>query len=145
MLWCQSRAGPLVPRRACAVVLLPACAMRMRRLLLPLAATFLLGGCEVLSPLAVCTDELTVEIRPSSRTIRVGQGFTAQAIGISCGGRERKPLAVEWRSTDPAIARVDSGTGRVIAVAPGEARIGAHDHFGGQDMSWGSVRVRVYP
>lgn len=97
-----------------------------------------LTSCNLFGPFA-CTDELGVEVRPRERTIRVGESFTAEAIGTSCGGRERFPYAVEWRSADTTIARVNAQSGQVTGVTVGATSIGAYE----QNQAWGGVRVTV--
>jgi hypothetical protein len=106
-------------------------------------SAWLLTGCAYLIG-PDCTTELGVEIRPREQTMRVGQEFTAQATGISCGGRERFPYSVTWSSTDPGVAQVDATTGRVCGVSPGTARIQAHD-VEGLGGRWGEIHVTVRP
>jgi uncharacterized protein (DUF58 family) len=102
-----------------------------------------LASCGVLVPTA-CTQELGVEVRPRDQTLSVGREFTATATGVSCGGRQRFPYAVRWHSTDPAVAQVDSLSGRVRALSVGTARIQAHEP-GTRHAFWGEVLVNVTP
>jgi hypothetical protein len=102
-----------------------------------------LASCGILLP-TDCTQELGVEIRPSERGLRVGEEFTVTATGISCGGRQRFPYAVHWSSTNPAVVRVDSLSGRVRALSAGTARIQAHEP-GVSPAFWGEVPVTVSP
>lgn len=101
------------------------------------------ASCGVLLP-TDCTSELGVQIRPAEWAIRVGQEFTPTATGTSCGGRQRFPYSVTWSSSDPAIATVVAGSGRVVALSVGTVRILAHDVDGGPGVL-GEVRVTVTP
>jgi hypothetical protein len=114
-----------------------AAAMRPLALGVPL---LFLGSCGLLP--TVCTMEFGVEIRPAARSLAVGEEFTAQATGVSCGGRDRSPYAVTWISSDTTVASVHPESGRVRGVAPGTAEIRAHDH---PDHAWwwGAVAVTV--
>jgi uncharacterized protein YjdB len=112
----------------------------LRALLLPLTAA-VLASCNLPT---VCTQELSVEVLPRDRSIRIGQEFTATATAVSCGGRERSPYTVAWTSRDPAVAGVDAATGRVQGLSSGTARIRAHEPHDAEAV-WGEVRVTVTP
>ncbi len=73
--------------------------------------------------MGACTDELQTRVAPSMTTLSVGQRVTAQAEFRGCGGRERLVDRVTWSSDAPAVARVDSTTGEITAVAPGRAEV----------------------
>ena len=114
------------------------------RLVAPLAAAALLSSCNLTLPGTDCPADIGWEVRPSERTIRVGQSFTAEAFVITCGGRDKKRTAVMWRSSDPGVAQVDSLSGRVTGVAPGSVQVEAHD-LPGQTGYWNPVRITVLP
>jgi uncharacterized protein YjdB len=102
------------------------------------------AGLTACSVPTVCTLEFGVEVTPTVRSLAVGQEFTANATGVSCGGRSRSEYTVRWESTAPAVASVDSITGRVRALAPGTATIEAREPAP-EGSVWGGVRVTVTP
>jgi hypothetical protein len=82
-------------------------------LLLSLAA----GGC---SDFVVgCPDDLQFRTTPTTRTIRVGEAFTASAEARGCGGTKRLDDVWTWRAADSVVVRVDSLAGRITGRAPG--------------------------
>jgi hypothetical protein len=112
----------------------------------PLAA--LLAGVALLSLSScgllptVCPSDFGVEVRPAGRVLAVGEEFTAEALALTCGGRNRAPYGAAWSSSDPSVASVDPGTGRVVGISPGRARIRAHETEGAE-WWWGEVDVTV--
>ena len=76
-------------------------------------------------PPTVCTEELRVQFTPSDTSITTGQSFTASVTVSSCGGALKLIDTFGWRSDDPAIATVDSVSGRVVGQAPGATHIHA--------------------
>jgi uncharacterized protein YjdB len=109
------------------------------------AALSLAGASGCRTPFTACTLELRVEVSPAEKTIRVGESFQARAEGVSCGGRDRSPYAVDWRTADTGVVSVDATTGRVTGLAPGTATVTAHEPTVSADWSLGSVRVTVQP
>lgn len=107
------------------------------------AAALLVGGCDLILP-ADCPTDIGWEVRPQQRTVRVGESFTAEAFVLRCGGRDRERARVVWRSADPMVAQVDSVSGRVSGVAPGNTQVEARDP-GGAPASWSPVPVTVLP
>ena len=98
---------------------------RHRLSLAVVACVSLLAGCDPASIFGGCSDDLLTRVEPSSRTLHVGETFTAAASAWGCGGT--KVLSDEWRYfvVDTTIARVDSLTGRVTARAVGTTAVGA--------------------
>ncbi len=67
-----------------------------------------------------CTQELGMQFIPRDTTLVVGESFKARVQLLSCGGRRRLSDDVVWKVEDERVATVDSVSGRVTAVAPGE-------------------------
>lgn len=114
------------------------------RMLLAPAAALLLSGCNLPLVEGDCPADIGWEVRPSERTLRVGESFTAEAFVVTCGGRDRKRAAVVWRSSAASVAQVDSLSGRVTGVAPGSVRVEAHAPAG-QTGNWNPVQATVLP
>ena len=93
-------------------------------------------------PPTICTEELRVQFTPNDTTITVGQSFTASVTLSSCGGALSLVDTFGWRSDDPAIATVDSVSGRVVGQLPGATRIQANGKSYGPV---GSLAVSVQP
>jgi hypothetical protein len=106
----------------------------------PLTLLLLLSGCGSL-PLIACTSELGVELRPRERAIRVGESFQATATGISCGGRQRWRIEMEWSAVDTTIVAVERASGRITGLRPGTTAVAAIEPPYGSP--WGSIRVQV--
>jgi uncharacterized protein YjdB len=117
--------------------------MKVHRLLAASVLALGLAGCSGF-PIA-CTDELGIEVEPAEKTIRVGETLQARAFGVTCGGREREPYTVAWRTGSPGIVRVDGETGVITGLAPGTATVTAHEPEVSADWNVGSVSVRVVP
>ena len=93
-------------------------------------------------PPTVCTEELRVQFTPSDTSITAGQSFTASVTVSSCGGALRLVDTFGWRTDDPAVATVDSVSGRVVGQSPGATRIHANGKSYGPV---GSLAVSVQP
>lgn len=106
-----------------------------------LAAAVLVTACSGLP--TVCTDELGFGVRPSERTLAVGESFTPEARATTCSGRETVDIDWEWSASDTTVVRVDARTGRTVGLRPGEAVVIATESpHGGLDLH---VQVRVVP
>jgi uncharacterized protein YjdB len=99
------------------------------------------AACSERSP-TICTDELRVQFTPSDTSITAGQSFTAAVTVSSCGGALRLVDSFSWRSDEPAIATVDSVSGRVVGQSSGATRIHANGKSYG---AVGSLAVSVQP
>lgn len=86
-------------------------------MLLLLAATLFMGGCEDAECLGIWT-----EVEPDHADLLVGDELTARVFQESCSG-SRVEIEAHWTSTDTLVARVDSLTGHVTAVGAGNADI----------------------
>ncbi|MFN2567405.1 MAG: Ig-like domain-containing protein, partial [Gemmatimonadaceae bacterium] len=67
----------------------------------------------------------TVSLSGVPATVTVGDTFTLAATVVDSTGTPVPAPAANWRSSNPEIAAVDSATGRVTGIAPGEATIDA--------------------
>jgi uncharacterized protein YjdB len=81
----------------------------------------------------------TVEVSPATATLEVDRDLQLGATLRAADGTLLTGRPIEWSSDNPAVARVDS-TGRVLAVAPGDAAITATS-----EGRSGSAQVRVVP
>lgn len=73
-----------------------------------------------LGPEGLCA---SLTLSPSEQQLAVGQNLIVRINGdLSCGQPVGQVTALQWRSTSPKIATVDS-TGTVHAVNPGQATI----------------------
>jgi outer membrane biogenesis lipoprotein LolB len=97
--------------------------MGTRAFLTSATLVILVSACESGARLGVCTDELRVHFTPADTTILAGQSFSASVQLATCGGTVKLSDTFTWQSNDPAVATVDSATGRVVGRGPGEARI----------------------
>ena len=75
-----------------------------------------------------CAGVGLVEIRPGSvRTINVGASFTAEYwVGGTCGGGSGAHLDrqdMRWWTIDTLVVQVDSASGLVHAIGPGDAHV----------------------
>jgi uncharacterized protein YjdB len=118
--------------------------MKAHRLLAASALALGLAGCGSFLPTA-CTDELGIQVEPERRTIRVGDTVQARAFGVTCGGREREPYTVAWRTANAGVVSVDGETGVITGLAPGTATVTAHEPEVSADWDVGSVSVEVVP
>lgn len=101
------------------------------------------AGC-TRAPVA-CTRELMIQVTPDQQTVRVGESFLARAEGVSCGGRERAPYPVGWRTLEREIVSIDHETGRITGLAPGVARVTAHEPTVSADWAYDTIHVTVQP
>jgi hypothetical protein len=67
----------------------------------------------------------TVSLAGVPATVTVGDTFTVSGTVVDSNRTSIPATAAGWRSSNPEVATVDSATGRVMAVAPGEASIDA--------------------
>ncbi|MDQ3950325.1 MAG: Ig-like domain-containing protein [Gemmatimonadota bacterium] len=67
----------------------------------------------------------TVSLAGVPATVTVGDTFTVMATVVDSTRTPVPATAGSWRSSNPEIVAVDSATGRVTAIAPGEASIEA--------------------
>jgi eukaryotic-like serine/threonine-protein kinase len=67
----------------------------------------------------------TVSLSGVPATVTVGDTFTVAGTVVDSTRTPIPATAASWRSSHPEIATVDSATGQVTAVAPGEATIDA--------------------
>ena len=58
----------------------------------------------------------------SALQLREGEEGRVAALGVDPRGHPIRSVSTEWTSTNPGVATVDAG-GRVVAVAPGHARL----------------------
>jgi uncharacterized protein YjdB len=67
---------------------------------------------------------VTVRVMPASATLAPGQAHQFHAVPVNAQGRTIPGIAIEWASSDAAVARVDE-TGAVIAIRTGSVRVAA--------------------
>ena len=79
-----------------------------------------LSGC---TPIMGCTDDLQQRLAPTSTTITVGQEVRATAEFLGCRGSKRFSDEITWSSADPAVASVDTATGRITGRSPGTTSV----------------------
>jgi hypothetical protein len=118
---------------------------RLPRFVAALAAAVVVAttaGCNL--PTA-CTSELGMIVQPGQQTLVVGQSFRAEAIGTSCGGRQRWTQPVFWETPDTAVVSVERETGRITGRAVGSAVVTAYERNDRNGPRWGEVRVTVVP
>src|SRR5215469_15077229 len=65
-----------------------------------------------------------IEVAPVTQSLAVGSSALLQATARNSNGDPRTDVPIQWKSSAPAIAKVDSA-GMVTAVAPGTAKIQA--------------------
>ena len=70
-----------------------------------------------------CSDELRVQVAPGDTTLAVGGHFTAHVSLTTCGGRVPVAASFTWSVQDSTVARVNSLSGVVTAIAPGSSRV----------------------
>ncbi len=70
-----------------------------------------------------CPSDLRMGTTPVTRTLRVGEAFTATASALGCGGTEQLQESWTWRADDAAVVTVDSLSGRITGRASGSARV----------------------
>ena len=110
-----------------------------------LIAPLLAAGCAPAPAPVECTLEFSVQVTPDEQTIRVGESFVARAEAVTCGGRHRAPHAVGWRTMERQIVSIDQESGRITGLAPGIARVTAHEPTVSADWAYDTVRVTVRP
>jgi len=95
-----------------------------------------------LGPEGLCA---TLTLQPSQQQLQVGQNLIVRINGnLSCGQPVGQVTAVQWRSTSPKIATVDS-MGLVHAVNPGQATIEVSAVPPSQSISVKGMQVTVVP
>ena len=83
-----------------------------------------LAACSSSSPVStVCPSDLRFEVTPSTRTVRVGEQFTAHATAFGCAGTERLSDAWVWHALDTTVVRVDSLAGTISGRAVGSTLV----------------------
>lgn len=81
-----------------------------------------------------CTDDLSWRLTPRERTLRVGESFTPELALFGCRGSKRLSDVVTWGTEDEGVVAVDAATGRVAALAAGQATVTASAaHYGVRD------------
>ncbi len=71
-----------------------------------------------------CTCEARFHLEPSTLTLRVGGTAPPPRASVSGCNSPKRTIAIEtWTSENPEIASVDSDTGVITGVAPGETTI----------------------
>jgi hypothetical protein len=88
-----------------------------------------------------CTLELIVVFTPAPFTLGVGESGHASLKLITCGGQIEHSGPWIWSSQHPAIAAVDSLTGRVTGLSVGQTSLTARD-AAGRGQSGLGVTVR---
>ena len=84
------------------------------------AAIFLLASCVE----ADCTLELGIAVQPQPVNLVVGQSATPDIRVTTCSGRKEVHVTDwRWESSDTAVARVDSISGRITGVAVGQTTV----------------------
>ncbi len=79
----------------------------------------------------VCTRELGWRLTPTAQTLRVGESFKPDMVILSCGGRDQSRDTMSWSTEDTHIVAVDSVSGRVSALAVGQAVVTGRAQFYG--------------
>jgi uncharacterized protein YjdB len=98
----------------------------MLRFLAGVVAGLVVTAC---SDFQQCSSQINQKFLPADTTIGVGEQFTAQVLVTTCDGRQILNSSPTWHSTDPAIASVDSLTGRVTGDGQGQTTITATGGF----------------
>jgi hypothetical protein len=81
-----------------------------------------------------CTDDLSWRLTPRERTLRVGESFTPELALFGCRGSRRLSDVVTWATENGDVVAVDAATGRVAALAAGQATVTASAaHYGVRD------------
>lgn len=73
----------------------------------------------------VCPSDLRFVTTPTTRTVRSGESFVAQAQAFGCAGTKLLDEIFVWRSDDSTIARVDSVSGLITGRSPGSTLVRA--------------------
>lgn len=71
----------------------------------------------------VCPSDLRFEVTPSTRTVRIGEQFTAQVTAFGCAGTERLSDTWIWSAVDTTVVRVDSLSGTIGGRAVGSTLV----------------------
>lgn len=87
-----------------------------------------------------CTSELSWRLMPTTQTLRVSESFRPEMVLLSCGGKEQLKDTITWSSGDTRIVAVDRLSGRVSALAVGQAVVTATAQYYGVS---GDVTVTV--
>ena len=74
---------------------------------------------------AACPSDLQVRFEPEALTLEVGDSSTVDVKVLTCGGTVEEEVEVTWTSSNPAVATVNSDSGLVTAIAPGQAKMKA--------------------
>jgi hypothetical protein len=99
-----------------------------------------LGACSISPFGGDCTDELRIHLAPRDTSVVVGASFDARVSLSTCGGSKRVSDTFTWTSLDPGVVQVTAATGRVTAVAVGEATV---EVVGARSGPVGSIRIIV--
>jgi len=97
------------------------------------ALATILAGC---GDNSTCAGLPASRVLPSDTTIAVGQRLTVRleyggyCVGESIADARYQPLATGWTTSDPAIVAVDSLTGVVTGMRPGDAHVTPTVSFG---------------
>jgi len=70
-----------------------------------------------------CSDSLAIRPIPVDTTLAVGQQFTAQLSLRTCADTKEVTDPYVWSSEDTSVVRVDSTSGRVVAVGAGQTQL----------------------
>lgn len=98
--------------------------------MLPAFASLLLIGCATDDSLVACTGLVEVSVIPASRTIAVGETFTPTSVATGCAADAARPFTIRWRSGSPQVVVVDSLSGSVRGISPGQTIVHV-DYFSG--------------
>lgn len=112
------------------------------RLAAAAAALAVLGACGGESPTAGDQPPASVILAELPDTLGVGDTLRARATVRSASGTLLAGVAVRWTSSDPTVAVVDSLTGLVHALAPGDVSLEAQS---GDVVGGVTVRVERLP
>ena len=81
-----------------------------------------MGGSEIARG---CDADLMLRVDPISKTLRLGEAFTPDAVALGCSGGKKLSQSWSWATTDATVLRVDATTGRTTAAALGAATLNA--------------------
>jgi Bacterial Ig-like domain (group 2) len=76
-----------------------------------------------LAPPVNCPADLRLTVTPTSKVASIGETFTPQATTLGCLGTQVLTNQYRWQSSQPAVVEVDSLTGRITAIAAGDANV----------------------
>jgi hypothetical protein len=89
-----------------------------------------------------CDADLRIRLTPVEQTLVVGQSFTPSIALRGCGGTEPLSDVITWIAQDTTIVRIDSQSGRTLALRSGETVLLATGRTYG---AVGEVAVTVVP